>query len=140
MPPGCQYVKPTGLVQLKVQKQCINRILRTCVTVNPPEYRRPLRPCRHAYPLLGSKGSLSRKSVTYSSGDKDSDTMVYRLELETDPRTQRETVTRTPCDWKEAMIRPDETRWLSIAVGNTHYFWAMGTGVEDGFVPTIFWT
>ena len=38
MPPGCPYVKPTGLVQLKVQKQCINRILRTSVTVNPPEY------------------------------------------------------------------------------------------------------
>jgi hypothetical protein len=78
--------------------------------------------------------------VTCTIGDIERVTMVYRLELEIDAKTQKETVTRTPCDWKEAMIRPDETRWLSIAVGNTHYFWAMGTGVEDGFVPTIFWT
>jgi hypothetical protein len=66
--------------------------------------------------------------------------MVYRLELETDEGTQKEIVMRTPCDWREAMVRTHESRWLSIAVGNSHYFWAMGTGVEDGFVPTVFWT
>jgi hypothetical protein len=66
--------------------------------------------------------------------------MVYRLELERDGKTQKEFVMRTPCDWKEAILRMDEQHWLSVAVGNTHCFWAMGTGVEDGFVPTVFWT
>jgi len=66
--------------------------------------------------------------------------MVYRLELEKGGKSRNDIVMRTPCDWKEAMIRRNESSWLSVAVGNTHYYWAMGKGADEGYIPTVFWT
>ena len=62
--------------------------------------------------------------------------MVVKLEYDESVRGK---LSITSCEWKEAIPYASENKIICVAIGNTHYNWAILLGREDGFVPAVFW-